>query len=158
MKDFLVKVREWEDKTKSTNVASRLIEYMSLKQLPGIEGECWEWDKHGLVHGYAAITVFSHWGDRKSYRVHRLALSISTGVEPDQDIYACHICDNRPCFNPAHLYWGDASKNAGDYARRGRSKHLHARQTDLSIQRTQWFNRYSKSIIEKEFKKNPYLP
>lgn len=161
MKDFLEKVREWEQKTQSSNVASRLVEYMSPKQIPGIEGECWEWDQHHLVRGYGSLTVFrkpSYDTQRKSYLTHRLSLMIHTGIEPDKDTYCCHHCDNSACFNPGHLYWGSASDNGGDYARRGKSKHLHARQTDLSIQRTRWFNAYSKNIIEKEVIKNPLIP
>jgi hypothetical protein len=34
---------------------------------------------------------------------------------------ALHTCDNRPCFNPHHLYEGTAKQNARDMADRGRS-------------------------------------
>ena len=31
----------------------------------------------------------------------------------------CHKCANKPCYNPAHLYLGDASQNALDASRDG---------------------------------------
>ena len=34
---------------------------------------------------------------------------------------ALHHCDNPKCCNPHHLYWGTASDNMQDRARRGRA-------------------------------------
>jgi hypothetical protein len=32
---------------------------------------------------------------------------------------ACHHCDNPPCVNPDHLYWGSPGSNADDRTKRG---------------------------------------
>jgi hypothetical protein len=157
MKDFLVKVREWENGTHNTNVATRLIANMDGVQRPGIDGICWEWDGSKHKDGYGQITC--HDGIRsKTFRVHRLSLSIASGYAPTKEDYTCHKCDNKACFNPDHLYWGDARQNSGDYARRGKSKIRHLESVNASVERTKWWNKYKNQLFEEEYLKNPLTP
>jgi hypothetical protein len=157
MKDFLEKVREWEIKNHYLNVATRLIENMTPKQHENVSGICWEWDREAKKRGYGSIGVYD--GIRQtSHLVHRLALSIATGVAPTREKYACHKCDNRSCFNPNHLYWGEAKDNGADYAKRGKSKIRQDRQVNASVERTYWWNKYKNHLFEEEYLKNPLTP
>lgn len=74
---------------------------------------CWPW-QGAQNYGYGAI------GDgERVVHAHRLALLLTVGAAPDGKPYACHHCDNPPCCNPTHLYWGDAD-NARDMLERNR--------------------------------------
>lgn len=66
---------------------------------------------------YGLFTIHRQ-GRRVRLMAHRVALALATGIF--DGIFACHHCDNPPCVNPAHLYWGDARTNAADAQKRGR--------------------------------------
>lgn len=82
----------------------------------GPKGECWEWTGaivHGrLPYGKASIR------HSVSTSAHRVALTLSSGEQPQ--LCALHTCDNPPCCNPRHLYWGTHLQNAKDRSERGR--------------------------------------
>lgn len=75
-------------------------------------GDCWVWTGSTNRKGYG-------WWSAGTVRglAHRIALA---KVDPpaDPSLLACHTCDNPPCVNPAHLYWGTVADNARDYAAR----------------------------------------
>lgn len=48
---------------------------------------------------------------------HRISLDRVTPC-PDPALFACHHCDNPPCVNPDHLYWGTVQDNMRDYVER----------------------------------------
>ena len=75
--------------------------------------ECWDWTKSLNHKGYGQVNIG---GTIK--RAHRVALEIVCG--DGGKLHGLHICDNRKCCNPAHLYWGTTSQNAQD--RRSRNK------------------------------------
>lgn len=50
----------------------------------------------------------------KSFLAHRLSLQLNLGSPPSNKHYACHKCNNPPCINPTHLYWGTPSDNTSD--------------------------------------------
>lgn len=58
--------------------------------------------------------------------VHRLAWVVATfgrwdpSLLPRKPSQVCHHCDRPTCFEPSHLYLGDAKQNAQDKVRRGR--------------------------------------
>lgn len=82
---------------------------------------CSEWT--GQYNGprgktYGLFTIRRD-GRRVRLMAHRVALTLATGVDGH---FACHHCDNPPCVNPGHLYWGDAKTNSEDMVRRGRAR------------------------------------
>lgn len=77
-------------------------------------GGCWIWT------GSTNRTGYGQWaaGGRK-WLAHRYALAASVPC-PDEALLACHHCDNPPCVNPEHLYWGTHKDNAADASARDR--------------------------------------
>lgn len=75
--------------------------------------ECWLWTGPRDRKGYG---FWSGGGERGL--AHRLSLARTT-PPPDPSLMACHQCDNPPCVNPEHLYWGTAKDNAADVMARG---------------------------------------
>ena len=76
---------------------------------------CWEWNKARDAAGYGRF-----W-DVKDVKAHRYALALATGgTMPESHIQACHKCDNPPCVNPDHLFWGEQADNSRDMSLKGR--------------------------------------
>jgi hypothetical protein len=59
------------------------------------------------------------YANRKNRLTHVLALEVTTG-EAANGRCALHHCDNPPCCNPKHLYWGSRLDNTRDRDQRGR--------------------------------------
>jgi hypothetical protein len=76
---------------------------------------CWEWLGQMKPDGYGKISVAN-----RQMPVHRAAYVALVGAIPTGKM-VCHHCDNRKCFNPDHLYIGDAGTNARDMIERGRN-------------------------------------
>ena len=77
------------------------------------ETGCWEWNRSRDRAGYGRFG--------RSGKAHRYALALATGgTMPDSHIQACHHCDNPPCVNPAHLFWGTQVDNSRDMSAKGR--------------------------------------
>lgn len=66
--------------------------------------------------GYGRIEI-----NGKRYFVQRLSLFIWSDFDLDSDLYALHKkeCQNRKCFNPEHLYAGNAQDNINDAIKLG---------------------------------------
>lgn len=89
------------------------------------KNECWIWRKSkNPVTGYGQLASWEN-GKRKLYAAHRL--SFSTFVAPIPDgLQVLHKCDNRACFNPAHLFLGTQQDNMDDMIVKGRQRHVTA--------------------------------
>lgn len=80
---------------------------------------CWIW-KAGL-RGKTGYGVFKLNG--KTIDAHRLSYQLHKGEIPEK-MYVCHICDNRKCVNPEHLFLGTAKNNWQDGFDKNRIKLL----------------------------------
>lgn len=79
-------------------------------------GECWHWTgSKTKADNRGRIKLEGIW-----FVTPRLVLAIDNGFYPSADIFACHKCDNPPCCNPAHLWWGTAQDNTTDAIAKGR--------------------------------------
>lgn len=81
------------------------------------ENDCWEWTGSRLrLDGRGA---FSRDGVRMT--ASRASLVMHSGQAPDsREWFACHTCDNPPCVNPSHLWWGTRSDNVRDSVEKNR--------------------------------------
>lgn len=77
--------------------------------------ECWEYIGRRNNLGYGQIY---HGG--KHLKVHRIAHAIFIGPIPE-GMSVLHKCDNRPCFNPDHLFLGTQQDNVKDMISKGRA-------------------------------------
>lgn len=77
---------------------------------------CWPYStarpgKYGLTQAGRAMTG--------SAAAHVVAFTLAMGLSkaPDWELVLRHLCDNKPCCNPAHLVPGTVSENVGDVIR-----------------------------------------
>lgn len=77
---------------------------------------CWLWVAFRNKKGYGVFTVMG-----KNYMAHRVSFSIVGGVL-EEGKHICHVCDNPPCVNPAHLWLGTPKENVDDAIKKGRFK------------------------------------
>jgi hypothetical protein len=83
-------------------------------------GECWPWT--GTTDSFGHGQFFAS-PERGTMPAHAYALERATGSSCPSGKEACHHCDNPPCCNPAHIYFGTREQNVADMWRRGRGKH-----------------------------------
>lgn len=81
-----------------------------LHRRSSVIGTCWLWNKYLDKDGYGTVTV-----NKYPYRVHRLSLCIFLKLDyKDKSWTANHICNNKNCWNPLHVYQGDRASNEVD--------------------------------------------
>lgn len=96
--------------------------------------ECWPWKGSAHKSGHGAFFVSK---ERGKVPAHAYALELATGQARPDGLDTCHHCDNPPCCNPAHLYYGTRQQNVDDMWRRGRarrgSKHVASLLTEAAV-------------------------
>ncbi len=76
--------------------------------------ECWPWTR-----GMEGRNYGSFWANGERWRAHRFAAVLTNGPIPNgKDV--CHTCDNPPCCNPSHLFYGTPLENMLDCNAKGR--------------------------------------
>ena len=80
----------------------------------GAWNDCWPWTASLRTGGYG-----SFWISQGNVGAHRVAFTLVHGPIPD-DLCICHLCDNPPCVNPAHLFAGSHEDNQADKIRKKR--------------------------------------
>lgn len=79
--------------------------------------ECWPWIGAKKPKGYGNLRV------NKAYMLaHRVAFSLSSGVDVPSNMNVCHLCDNPSCCNPSHLVMGADAANFCDMLIKGRQQ------------------------------------
>lgn len=83
---------------------------------PNLGTRCWTWTGCTDKGGYGLIRQKG-----KNLKAHRISMEIHTGH--GSDLCVLHSCDNPPCVNPNHLYFGTNLENARDRENRGRGRY-----------------------------------
>lgn len=78
----------------------------------GEPDECWEWQGSLSKNGYGILPIGPKI-NRKKTRAHRISWELHRGPIPEGRL-VLHICDNKLCVNPNHLYLGTYSDNIRD--------------------------------------------
>lgn len=79
------------------------------------ENGCFVWQGPRSSKGYI---MFVHRAWR--CQAHRVVYRLTHAVELKTEEFVCHTCDERRCWNPAHLFIGSAKDNNNDCAGKGR--------------------------------------
>jgi hypothetical protein len=76
------------------------------------ESGCWEWTGARTGQGYGRLGAM--------VLTHRLSAAIFLSLQDAVRYFVLHKCDNPPCFNPEHLYFGGHAQNVEDMVERDR--------------------------------------
>jgi hypothetical protein len=88
---------------------ARFLTYIEVRE----ENECWPW-RSAEIDGYGVLRVAG-----RNIKATHIALWLERGETANGRI-ACHSCDNPPCCNPKHIWFGTIKQNAEDSVAKGR--------------------------------------
>lgn len=69
---------------------------------------CWNWNSSIHRDGYGKINKHGFW------QAHRLSFYCFNSSTYNKNLLVLHLCNNRKCINPKHLYQGNHRDNALD--------------------------------------------
>lgn len=78
------------------------------------ENGCHIWSSYLATNGYARVRI-----NGINCAAHRASWVLKNGPM-DEGKDACHVCDNRACINPDHIFPGSRSENMIDAREKGR--------------------------------------
>jgi len=88
----------------------RFLKYIRINKETG----CWEWIGYLSSRGYGQFTISKN-GKCFTYRAHRIAIEMATGILIIEGMCVCHHCDNPKCVNVlACLFLGTYADNNHD--------------------------------------------
>jgi len=83
---------------------------------------CWLWQKRIDRHGYGHMILYQETKKPRYFLAHRLAWMIEHDVILSPDILVGHICNNKHCVNPNHLYTKTWESHKPSSPRQGKDK------------------------------------
>lgn len=92
-------------------------------RLKVVESGCWVWQGSLSGSGYGRA-----WFRGRAWPVHKIMYTMHKGEVPDGAV-VCHTCDNPPCCNPDHLWFGTQDANVRDAYDKGRRLRIKPRRT-----------------------------
>lgn len=87
---------------------------------PRMDSCCWEWKGMRFRNGYGGILSTHVNGKHRTLLAHRVSYEMSNGPIPE-GLCVLHVCDNRKCVRPDHLFLGTAADNIHDMIAKGRA-------------------------------------
>lgn len=99
------------------NIISNELEYNIIsKIIPSLvidENNCWLRSRKASKEVYQYISL-----GKKRVQAHVLSASLFLEYNKESNLFVCHKCDIKACFNPEHLFIGTTMDNNLDYYRK----------------------------------------